>query len=280
MRRNLHGNRYHAVAADGAVDWDHPLNRGRALWLYTPPGVAAAGSRWLNLCDPRTGGTLTNMVPGATSGWAPTTRPGGLAEVRFDGVDDLVILTDAPALHPAAALTYAAWVRTDSLTVAQQAIRGVDSALGATYGFTLSLNAVTLGKYLFALKTAGDNLLEATTPDTGWHRVVATYDGATQRLYVDGALVATQAATGAVSYGTGAMLLGRVSSTTGALPFAGRLDDVSVWNRALPAAEVQADYDLSRNGYRVPDSPLRWLSTRTYFVPRGGLLLKRRRVLA
>src|SRR6185503_9189576 len=66
-----------------------------------------------------------------------------------------------------------------------------------------------------------------------------TYDGAALRLFVNGTQVAQAAQTGPVATSTGPLRIGG----NGIWPewFAGRIDEVRVYNRALTAAELQAD---------------------------------------
>ena len=66
-----------------------------------------------------------------------------------------------------------------------------------------------------------------------WAHVAATYDGATLRLYVDGTLVASVAATGAIATSTGALRIG--GNTLWGEYFQGLIDEVRVYNRALTA---------------------------------------------
>ena len=67
-----------------------------------------------------------------------------------------------------------------------------------------------------------------------------TYDGATLRVYVGGAQVASRAVTGALQTSTGALRIGG-NAVWGGEFFSGRLDELRVYNRALTAAEVAAD---------------------------------------
>jgi hypothetical protein len=72
-----------------------------------------------------------------------------------------------------------------------------------------------------------------------WVHLATTYDGTTIRLYVNGAQVATQAQSGPITAGTGPLRFGG----TALWPewFQGQLDELRVYNRALTAAEIQAD---------------------------------------
>lgn len=93
--------------------------------------------------------------------------------------------------------------------------------------------------------------------DGRWHQAVATYDGTTMSLYVDGALVASTTATsnpgsGNYYYRAGYVDISGLSavfgtnSTANTAPnsyfFDGSIDEVSFYNTALSAAQVSAQY--------------------------------------
>ena len=69
-----------------------------------------------------------------------------------------------------------------------------------------------------------------------WSHLAATYDGGNIRLYLNGTLVKTVAATGNMAASTGALRIGG-NSIWGEY-FAGLIDEAHVYNRALSAAEV------------------------------------------
>jgi hypothetical protein len=72
-----------------------------------------------------------------------------------------------------------------------------------------------------------------------WSHLAVTYDGTTLRLYVNGAQAATRAAGGAMSVSTRPLKLG--GNAVWGEWYAGLLDDVRVYNRALTATEIQTD---------------------------------------
>jgi hypothetical protein len=82
---------------------------------------------------------------------------------------------------------------------------------------------------------AGPNPLPINT----WSHLAGTYDGATLRLYVNGALVGSQAFTGSIVTSTGALRIG--GNAVWGEYFQGRLDDIRIYNRALGLAEIQSD---------------------------------------
>src|SRR2546430_11815150 len=79
-----------------------------------------------------------------------------------------------------------------------------------------------------------------------WTHLAATFDGATVRLYVNGAEAVSQAQTAALTPTAGTLQIG-ADSYTGE-NFAGRIDEVRIYNRALTAAEIQADMNKRGGG--------------------------------
>jgi hypothetical protein len=76
-----------------------------------------------------------------------------------------------------------------------------------------------------------------------WRRarghLAATYDGQQQRLYVNGVQVANRAQTGASLTSTSALRIGG-NGVFGEY-FAGRIDEVRIYSRALTAGEIVTD---------------------------------------
>jgi hypothetical protein len=93
---------------------------------------------------------------------------------------------------------------------------------------------------------AGPSALPLNT----WSHLAGTYDGATLRLYVNGAVVASQAFTGSIVTSTGAVRIGG-NSVWGEY-FQGRLDEVRLYNRALSQAELQTDMNTAVGGTPPP----------------------------
>jgi hypothetical protein len=72
-----------------------------------------------------------------------------------------------------------------------------------------------------------------------WTHLALTYDGATMRIYVNGLLVNSRSASGAVLTSSGALRIG--GNGVWGEYFAGTIDEVRVYNRALTQAEIQSD---------------------------------------
>lgn len=78
-------------------------------------------------------------------------------------------------------------------------------------------------------------------PTGGWHHLAATYDGTISRLFVDGVEVGHKDV-GPVdpTPWPGELRIGIYSEDATMFQTVGRLDDVRIWRRALPAAEIRA----------------------------------------
>src|SRR5262245_53709203 len=79
--------------------------RGLVAWWRAMPSVTG-GTYYYDLLG-RTTGTLTNAT------WGATTRPGGYAEVRFNGTNGQVVIP-ASAVLDTPALSYVLWMRAAS----------------------------------------------------------------------------------------------------------------------------------------------------------------------
>jgi hypothetical protein len=79
-----------------------------------------------------------------------------------------------------------------------------------------------------------------------WYHGVATWDGTTVRLYLDGVEVATSSQTGVFSWGynVGGAIGASISGSGSSLPCSCAVDDVRVYNRYITSQEVQAIYKL------------------------------------
>lgn len=97
-----------------------------------------------------------------------------------------------------------------------------------------------------------------------WVHLCGTYDGSTQRLYVNGSQQASGAATGTIDFNTSSNFCIGQDTIHTSNTFAGRIADVAVWSTPLTALEVAA---LSK-GIRPP--AIRPLSLKGYW-PLDGL---------
>ncbi|MFA5126133.1 MAG: LamG domain-containing protein [archaeon] len=81
-------------------------------------------------------------------------------------------------------------------------------------------------------------------PVGSWVHVVATYDGASMKLYVNGLLDANNSYSTAISTNTDTLKIGCYYNTS--YCFLGSIDEVAVWKQALSYSEVQALYQAQK----------------------------------
>jgi hypothetical protein len=93
------------------------------------------------------------------------------------------------------------------------------------------------------ISTGSENVATAgpSLPLNAWSHLAATYDAFTLKLYVNGVLRDSVSASSSLPAGHGPLRLGG-DSFWGEW-FEGNMDDVRVYNRALSAAEIEADMD-------------------------------------
>lgn len=89
-------------------------------------------------------------------------------------------------------------------------------------------------------------------PLNTWSHLATTFDGSTQRLYVNGAQVAAKAVTGSIATSTGALRIG--GNAVWGEYFRGRIDEVRIYSRALSAGEIQTDMTTAIGGAPTGDT--------------------------
>ena len=160
--------------------------------------------------------------------------------LRFDG-NDFVTIPDSPSLRPAH-LTVSAWFRGESTPGSFRYLvaKGADGCEASSYALYTSTSG-GLGFYVYdgtAWKRSPE--ADASVWDGRWHHAAGTYDGQMLRLFVDGVEVGsgTPAAL-AVNYDL-PVTDATVGTYGGTCPLhlVGDIDGVSIWNRALPIADI------------------------------------------
>ena len=124
---------------------------------------------------------------------------GELGVCRFDGLDDSVLVSEGPLPRglPRREISVEAWVRIDEEAVWGAVMGAIQDDAGTEKGWSLGHYA---SHFSFALSTEGADdgdgklsYLLAPVPFEleRWYHVAGTYDGAEQRIFVDGALAHT-----------------------------------------------------------------------------------------
>ena len=129
--------------------------------------------------------------------------------MAFDGVNDYVFVGNDSSLQPTAAITLSAWVNQKT---AQWADRGIINSLkysyGSANGYTLDASVRPDGNlyFNFQIETSAGIQQVKSLAYAGsynlneWYHYMATFDGNTLTLYVNGVAVGTTSYTGTILY--------------------------------------------------------------------------------
>jgi len=101
-----------------------------------------------------------------------------------------------------------------------------------------------------------------------WHQLVGTWDGSNVKLYIDGTLEDTEPA--AITIQTTAQAVNIASSNGNNLYYAGSIDDVRFYNRALSSSDVAQLYAYT--GVAAPKPPV--LTVTGGLTVKGGLTVQ------
>ncbi len=175
---------------------------------------------------------------------------------KFDGIDDYIVVKDAPSLNPDY-ISLCAWVRADDIAShSPEILRKCTFSDASNQQYYLRLKdtihpeggvqVTPPGTHVNCTYDGGpwNKCLSSTkTPLLEWHFIVATYDGIVLKMYVDGLLASSSVLTNPGPLRKcGANL--RIGLGWNNFPnnFKGRIDDVRIYKRALTACEVYRLY--------------------------------------
>ncbi|MGH8572725.1 MAG: LamG-like jellyroll fold domain-containing protein, partial [Gammaproteobacteria bacterium] len=228
----------------------------------TPAGLLAAyafnetsGTATLDGSGNGNAGTLTN-------GAAFAAGKNGNA-VSLDGVNDFVNLGNPTSLRLTGSMTLSAWINAqtfpfDDATIVSKRSNG---EVGFQLDTTIDRGPRTIGLKLTS--ASGSNVFRygATSLQLNtWYHIAGVYNAATQTLNVylngqldNGLLLGTVTTTQQNS--TQKVHIGQRPGMPGTYNFAGKIDDVRLYNRALTQSEIQADMTMPVAGAPSDTTP-------------------------
>ena len=110
----------------------------------------------------------------------------------------------------------------------EQTLNGIHK--GDSYGLLFS-SATQINGFI------DDNFI-STNLSSGWNHIAIIYNGTSLKLYVNGSESATASLTGAISTNSEPFIIGE--------KFDGKIDELRIYDRALPSGEIQAHYERRR----------------------------------
>jgi hypothetical protein len=210
---------------EAAVSADSPVSYWR---LGETSGTAAADARGLN-----PGAYVNSPTLGTAS---LLTSDSANKAVGLDGTNDQVKVPSSASLALTSPLSLETWIKPTSLPASGKFI----SILTKPESYSLQFNGPRLE---FTIIQSGTRKrLQAPTgaivAGQAYH-VVGTYDGTTQRLYVNGVEVASAPLSGAATANTKSLYIG---TWEGSEFFKGTIDEAAVYGSVLSSARVLAHY--------------------------------------
>jgi hypothetical protein len=186
----------------------------------------------------------------------------------LNGVDDYLEIPNSPSLNPASAITVEAWYQPVSFAGnGNNAIvsKGYSSHSAPHYEYHLGVNGDQYsspnsrpGSFSFAVSPNNNYVYVESAANLwvpgNWYHLVGTYDGAEVRLYVNGVLQASQAATGTLNDYGKSVRIGAFNNISSSIDFTpGLIDEVAIHNRALPATEIAVVSTMVPNAFSFID---------------------------
>jgi hypothetical protein len=201
----------------------------------------ASGTTAIDSSTSARNGTITGAVrvPGKVG-----------SALSFNGVNDWVTVIDGAAGTPldlTTGMSIEAWVNPTALggwntvVLKERGVNALSYGLYANDGAPQPGGVAAPAGYVRA--TGLDNVIQGSSalPLGTWTHVATTYDGTTQRIYVNGVEVASRPQGGGIAVGDEPLRIGGNASFPGGEFFHGLIDEVRIYNRARTAAEIAAD---------------------------------------
>jgi hypothetical protein len=201
------------------------------------------GTTWTDLSGNGRNGTLVNGVGYSGS---------NLGSLSFDGVDDNVQLGNASNFISASqsSITINFWIKTNITGVYKKIFFTGTAGTQTISGLYLSIGPSPFQTY-FGVKTNSGEQAAVYTTDlstTQYSNLCGTYDGSNIRLYLNGIQVAIQAQTGNIVNTGIARISGYDNNNE---TWNGNISQVSIYNRALTAAEIQQNFNATRSRFGI-----------------------------
>ncbi len=220
---------------DGVVLADNPLGYWRLGETGGPTAADSSGNGWH-------GAYLGAPVFGRTG--ALTRNPD--TSVSLTGTNAGVSAPDRHDFVGTAPFSVEAWVRPQNLGASSD-YKTIVRKYGSGGGYWFWVNSIE-GFGFQRMSSTGSSKVAAGPSTTGvWLHLVATFDGAALRLYVNGAPRGSAGSAFALSDTTATVDIGIHNSLPGN-SMNGDLDDVAIYGTALSAARVAAHYQKGLNG--------------------------------
>jgi hypothetical protein len=222
--------------------WGRQLEIGDTTTDYyaTTSSAKTRGTTWTDLSIG--GGNNATLVNG------PTYNSSNRGSIVFDGVDDYVNISNASALNPSY-VSVSCWVRFNNNNTQRQLIAKRNTfAEGSYWLYVSESNVIMWDTYQNSIQNRQSYTFNFL-PNV-WYNVSATYGSSQKIIYVNGNAVSS---TGGGNQLTSVSNDIRIGADTSSLTYFlnGRISQVSIYNRALTATEIQKNFNAQRGRFGI-----------------------------
>lgn len=251
---------YNYARSAAQVAWDYNFGKPVGWWKMDECSGTAINDSMGNIAA----GTLTIGATGSedtvgTCSTSSTAWGSGASGKRnyslsFDGTDDYISIPHPTKLDVQDTFTLEAWVyptsSVDGAGVIAEEFTGAGDRVQFELGFGLAPGGGTAPMVGFYTGSAWQTTADPTNiTNSTWTHIAGTYDGTTLKIYTNGILKNSTAASGQ-GVDTNSIWIGRRHDTGGTVDyFPGQIDDVRIYNHARNAAQIRTDMN---------DGALRW----------------------
>ncbi|MEI9913937.1 MAG: LamG domain-containing protein [Candidatus Saccharibacteria bacterium] len=200
----------------------------------------ASGSAYADSSENVNDGTIVGTGVNHSTDVAPISCFSDPYSVSFDGSGGYVSIPDSASMDPTSQISIAFWMNANTVNNGYQHIIFKQGPVVTSYGVWLFNNHI----YMEDNDNTVRSLTSNATINTGtWYYITVTYDGQTQKLYVDGNLDNSQSLPGiTLSYENSPIKIGSGDYNN---PFSGYVDDLRIYSTALSQNQVT---DLAGGG--------------------------------
>jgi hypothetical protein len=232
---------YTGDGTSGIYIWGAQLEYGSSVSPYyaTTGTTKNRGTTLIDLTGNGNSGTLTN---------GPTYSSANGGSIVFDGTDDYISLTrnDFNTSLP-------------NFTISALFYKTADGIILGNHYHNLTWESIWFSTTDFIVNAANDSTtnrqtLSYTTSSNSWMNLVAVNNSSQNymKVFLNGTELATKTATvtpwnSSIIPTIGAQLFSGTNAPTG--PISGKISQVSIYNRALSAAEIQQNFNATRGRY-------------------------------
>lgn len=169
--------------------------------------------------------------------------PGSGNSLDFGGTR-YVNIPNNPTLNPTGSITIEAWIKADTWKQLswQGMIVSKEGWASGEQGYGLRCGANGTLSFILGRGPVWEvlNSPSASMKVNQWHHVAGTWDGTTQRVYVNGVQVGSRSFTGTISSGAYDVRIGAMTYSPGGIrDFDGQIDEVRIWNQAISQTNLR-----------------------------------------